>query len=106
MLNMQALMKQAGMMQQKMKETQARLEKEEVVGSSGNGTVEITLNGKFELRKIHIDEKLLADGDATMLEDLISVAYNQAHDLADKKMSEGMESIAGGLNLGGMKLPF
>lgn len=106
MMNMQALLKQAHAMQRKMEETQAKLAEEEVVGSAGNGAVEITLNGKFEMRKIHIDEQLLKDGDAEMLEDLLMVAYTEAHKKADEKMSEGMQSVTGGLNLGGMKLPF
>lgn len=106
MMNMQALLKQAHAMQRKMEEAQAKLADEEVVGASGNGAVEITLNGKFAMKKIHIDEQLLKDGDAEMLEDLIMVAYAEAHKKADEKMNEGMQSVTGGLNLGGMKLPF
>ena len=106
MMNMQALLKQAHAMQKKMEETQAKLAQEEVVGSAGGGAVEVTLNGKFEMKKLHIDEQLLQDGDVQMLEDLLMVAYSEAHKRADKKMNEGMQSITGGLNLGGMKLPF
>jgi len=106
MMNMQSLLKQAHAMQRKMEETQAKLAEEEVVGTAGNGAVEVTLNCKFAMRKIHIDEQLLKDGDAEMLEDLITVAYNEAHKKADDKMNEGMQSVTGGLNLGGLKLPF
>ena len=106
MMNMQALMKQAQMMQKKMEETQAKLAEEEVVGKSGAGAVEVVLNGKFEMKKVHIDPKLLADGDAEMIEDLIVVAHAEAHKLADEKMNESMKNVTGGLNLGGLKLPF
>ena len=106
MMNMQALLKQAHAMQKKMEESQEKLAKEEVTGTAGGGAVEVVLNGKFEMKKIHIEPELLKDGDAEMLEDLIMVAYAEAHKLADKKMSESMQSVTGGLNLGGMKLPF
>ena len=106
MMNMQALLKQAYAMQNKMKETQEKLAQEEFKGNAGNGSVEVVLNGKFEMRKVHVDEQLLKDGDVEMLEDLIMVAYAQAHKLADDKMNESMQSVTGGLNLGGLKLPF
>ena len=106
MMNMQALMKQAQMMQKKMEETQAKLAEEEVIGKAGSGMVEVVLNGKFEMKRIHIDQKLLADGDAEMIEDLVMVAYAEAHKLADEKMSDSMKNVTGGLNLGGLKLPF
>lgn len=106
MMNIQAIMKQAQMMQKKMEETQAKLAEEEVVGKAAGGLVEIVLNGKFEMKKISISPDAVAEGDAEMLEDMIMVAYAEAHKLADEKMSESMKSVTGGLNLGGMKLPF
>ena len=42
------LMQQAQQMQQKMKELQDQLERQEIVGSSGAGMVTITVNGKGE----------------------------------------------------------
>lgn len=106
MMNMQAILKQAQMMQKKMEETQSKLAAEEVFGTSGGGLVEVVLNGKFELKKIHIDPSLLADGDAQMLEDMIVAAHLQAYKKADEKMSAGMKDVTGGMNLGGLKLPF
>jgi len=106
MMNMQAILKQAHEMQRKMEETQAKLAQEEVVGTAGSGAVEVVLNGKFELKKIHIDEKILQDGDAEMIEDLLMVAFSEAHKKADDKMNECMNSVTGKLSLGGMKLPF
>jgi len=106
MMNMQAILKQAQMMQKKMEETQAKLLEEEVSGQSGGGQVEVVLNGKFALKKIHIAPELLEDNDVQMLEDMIMVAYNQAYKAADEKMSAGMKEVTGGMNLGGLKLPF
>ncbi len=106
MMNIQNLMKQAQMMQKKMQEEQAKLAEEEVEGISGGGLVKITLNGKFDMTKLNIDKSLLNPDENDILEDLILAAYNDAKNKVDAKMSESVSALTGGLNLGGMKLPF
>jgi DNA-binding YbaB/EbfC family protein len=105
MLNIQGLMKQAQQMQQKMKETQDRLGAQEREGISGNGAVKIVLNGRQEMLSIKIDKAAIGD-DFEMLEDLIAVAYNNAHVQVEEMMAEGMKEATGGVGLGGLKLPF
>lgn len=105
MLNIQGLMKQAQMMQKKMQEEQEKLAKTEVTGSAANGMVSIVLNGKSEMKKLSIDKSLSAD-DMEMLEDLILVAYNDAHQKVESLAEESMKQATGGVNLGGLKLPF
>ncbi len=106
MMNIQNLMKQAQMMQKKMQEEQAKLAEEEVEGISGGGLVKITLNGKFDMTKLNIDKSLLNPDENDILEDLILAAYNDAKNKVDAKMNESVSALTGGLNLGGMKLPF
>lgn len=106
MMNIQGLMKQAQMMQKKMQEEQAKLAEEEVEGTSGGGMVKITLNGKFAMTKINIDKSLVDPEETEVLEDLITAAYNDAKEKVDAKMADSMSSLTGGLDLGGMKLPF
>lgn len=106
MMNIQGLMKQAQMMQKKMQEEQARLAEEEVEGVSGGGMVKLTMNGKYDLLKLNIDKSLIDPEEVEILEDLIIAAHNDAKEKIDAKMSESMSSLTGGLNLGGMKLPF
>lgn len=103
MLNIQGLMKQAQVMQKKMQEAQERLAETEVEGTAANGLLRVVLNGKSEMKKISID-KSLAD-DVEMLEDLLLVAYNDAHAKVEKLAEEGMKEATGGVNLGGLKLP-
>lgn len=105
MLNIQGLMKQAQMMQRKMQEAQEKLAETEITGTSGNGLVSVVLNGKSEMKKISIDKTLVSD-DIEMLEDLIMVAYNNAHTQVENLAEEGMKEATGGVNLGGLKLPF
>lgn len=106
MLNMQTLMKQAQQMQKKLQEEQEKLAQEEVEGSSGGGMVKLTLNGKYTMSGLKIDQSLVNADETDILEDLIMAAYNDAKEKIDEKMNSSMNSLTGGLNLGGLKLPF
>ncbi len=106
MLNIQGIMKQAQAMQKKMEEAQEKLAQELVEGKSGGGMVSVELNGKFEMKKVHIDPSLVVADETDILEDLIVAAYNDAKAKVDAKMQDSMNEMTGGLNLGGLKLPF
>ncbi len=105
MLNIQGLMKQAQVMQKKMQEAQAKLAEAEVEGMSANGAIKVVLNGKSEMKKISIDKSVVSEDDIEMLEDLILVAYNDAHNKVEALAEEGMKAATGGVNLGGLKFP-
>ena len=106
MLNIQGIMKQAQAMQKKMEEAQEKLAQEVVEGVSGGGMVKVELSGKYELKKVHIDPTLAVADETDILEDLIIAAYNDAKNKVDAKMQSSMSEMTGGMNLGGMKLPF
>ena len=106
MMNIQGIMKQAQMMQKKMEEEQAKLAQEEIEGSSGGGMVTVVLNGKFDMKKLNIDKSLIDADESEVLEDLIVAAYNDAKNKVDAKMQDSMSAMTGGMNLGGLKLPF
>ncbi len=100
-MNIQGIMKQAQMMQKKMEEEQAKLAQEEVEGASGGGMVKVTLNGKFEMKRISLDKSLLNPEESEVLEDLITAAYNEAVNKVNAKMQDKLSVLTGGL-----KLPF
>jgi DNA-binding YbaB/EbfC family protein len=107
MKNLGNLMKQAQQMQTKMAEMQAKLGDLVVTGASGGGMLQVTLNGKFELKGIKIDPSLVTPDDVEVLEDLIIAAFNDAKVKAEAAMQEEMAKVTGGLNLpAGIKLPF
>ena len=93
------LMAQAQQMQQKIKDLQAELERQEIVGSSGAGMVKVTLNGKGETRKVEIDASLFKPDDKGVVEDLIVAAANDARAKVEAAMQEQMKQITGGLPL-------
>lgn len=107
MKNLGQMMKQAQAMQQRMAEMQAEMEAREVSGGSGAGMVQITLNGKGELRRIKIDPSLLDSKEVEVLEDLIVAAHKDAKGKVEAQVAEEMAKLTGGLQLPpGMKLPF
>jgi hypothetical protein len=107
MKNIGQLMKQAQQMQAKMAEMQAQLEVVEMTGVAGGGMVQLTLNGKGDLKKIKIDNTLLDPEEIEVLEDLIVAAFNDARGKVSAHAEEEMQKLTGGLQLpGGMKLPF
>jgi nucleoid-associated protein EbfC len=93
------LMQQAQQMQQKMKELQDQLERQEIVGSSGAGLVKVTVNGKNETRRIEIDASLFKPEDKGVVEDLIVAAANDARGKVEAVVQEQMKQITGGLPL-------
>lgn len=107
MKNLAGLMKQAGQMQAKMEEMQAKLAAMELQGQAGAGMVTVTLSGKGDMRRVHVDPKLLDPAEAEMLQDLIVAAHADARRQLEAAMAAEMEQATGGLQLpGGMKLPF
>jgi DNA-binding YbaB/EbfC family protein len=107
MKNIGQLMKQAQAMQEKMAEMQAQLEAVEMTGVAGGGMVELTLNGKSDVKKVKIDKSLLDPAEVQMLEDLIVAAFGDARRKVSAHAEQEMQKLTGGLQLpGGMKLPF
>ena len=99
------LVLQAKKMQEKMKETQEALKKIEVEGISGGNTVRVIMNGDGELKKIHLDDKLLKET-KEIVEDLILAAHNDAKTKLKKKTSDEISKVTGGINLPpGFKMP-
>jgi len=103
--NIAQMMQQAQRMQDNLKRVQEELATLEVTGSAGGGMVSVTLSGKMEVRRVHIDPSVL--GDAEMLEDLVTAAMNDAVGKANEESNKRMSAATAGLPLPpGMKLPF
>ena len=79
------LMKQAAQMQEKMQTLQAEIAAMEVTGESGAGLVQVTMNGRHEVKRVHIDPSLLAE-DKEILEDLIAAASTSASALPPERL--------------------
>lgn len=105
--NMADLFKQAQEMQQKMAQSQEKLESIIVQGSAGAGMVQVDMNAKGSLKSLKIDNSLINPSEIEILQDLIVTAINDAKEKADKASASEMEKITGGVSLpAGFKLPF
>ncbi len=107
--NLGNLMKQAQKMQENLQQAQEEMGRMEVNGESGGGLVKVVMTGRHEVRRVSIDDSLLAD-DKDMLEDLVAAAINDAVQKTEKAVQDKFATVAGGLGLPGMdgdfKMPF
>jgi nucleoid-associated protein EbfC len=99
------IMKQAQQMQENLRKAQEELAKVEVSGSAANGLVQITMTCKHEVKRVQIDASLLKD-DKEMLEDLVTVALNDAVRKVEETSNQRMSGLTAGFNIPGLKLPF
>ena len=99
MINMQQLMQQAQSMQKKLQNNQEEMKKTDFVGEAGGGSVKITLNGLFDMKKVDIDPSLLDTDNKEMLEDLILVAYNNCKKKIDEESKNSLGALAGNSSL-------
>lgn len=93
--NMQAMMKQAQQMQQKLQEQIGAIR---VEASAGGGMVSVKMDGHKNVLAVKIDPEVA--GDVEMLQDMAMAAFNEAA----KKVDEEAQGKMGGM-LGGMGLP-
>ena len=100
--NMNQMLKQAQKMQADMAALQEDLENREFSAVSGGGMVEVTVDGKHLIKSIKINPDAVDPEDVEMLEDLITVAVNEAIGNATKTSEEEMGAITGGLNMPGL----
>ena len=100
--NMNNLMKQAQQMQQKMSTLQKELESRELETSSGGGMVKIKINGKQEILELKLDKECVDPTDVDSLEELLTIAVNQAVKESQDMVSNAMSKVTGGLSIPGL----
>ena len=102
---MGGMMKQIQKMQQDMQEAQAALEHETVEVSVGGGALTIVITGHQRIQSITINPDVIDTEDEEWvndLQDLLLTGVNQAIEQSQAMAAEKMESITGGMDLGGL----
>lgn len=104
------IMKQAQKMQENLQKAQTEIAAMEITGEAGGGLVNVTLTGRYEVKRLRIDDSLVGD-DKDMLEDLVAAAFNDAVHKVERATQEKMSGLTSGLGLppgmlGDFKLPF
>lgn len=91
------LLKNMKGIQENVKKMQDNLPNITATGSAGAGMVEITINGKFMVTNISIEEDIVDPKDVGTLQVLLTAAFNDATAKIQQKIqAEGMK-YAGGL---------
>ena len=89
-MNIQAMMKQAQQMQERLKKQMTELR---VEATAGGGMVTVVVSGDKQLHSIKIDPEVVSKDDVDMLQDLILAAINDAF----RKVDDAMQKNVGGL---------
>ena len=107
MRNMAGMMKKVQEMQGQLETMQTSLNAKEFTAIVGGGAVSATVTGDGKLAKLKLRRDTIELNDVEMLEDMICLATNQAHQKATEEKARMMKDITGGLPLPpGMNLPF
>src|SRR5947208_2439836 len=89
-LNIQAMMKQAQQMQEKMAQ---EMEEMRVEASAGGGVVNVTMKGDHEIISLKVDPEIVKENDIEMLQDMSVAASNEGN----RKVNEAMKSKLGSM---------
>jgi DNA-binding YbaB/EbfC family protein len=92
--NMQAMMKQAQQMQNRLQEEIAQIR---VEASAGGGMVTVKMDGNKKALGVTIDPEVA--GDVEMLQDMVLAAFNEAHKKVEEATQQKMGAVMGGLGL-------
>ena len=98
-MNIQAMMKQAQQMQERLQKQMADMR---VEATAGGGMVTVAVNGTKQLLSITIDPEVVSKEDVEMLQDLIVAAVNDASRKVDEQLGQSMSGLMGGLKIPGI----
>lgn len=96
------MMQRIQKMQEDMQAAQTDVESREFTASAGGGMVEVKVSGKHEVLGITIKPEAMDPEEPEMLEDLLTVALNEAIAKANDTMEAEMGKYTGGLNIPGL----
>ena len=99
MTNLAQMMQKAQMMKDKMAEMQQKAMSREITGEAGAGMVNITMNGRGEVRSLKLEPGIVNPDDVEVLEDLIVAAINDARKKAEQVIAEETAKIMEELGL-------
>lgn len=91
--------KQAKLMEQQLEMMKTEMKNKQVTGTSGNGLVNVVVNGEKELLEIKIKPECVDTSDLEGLQDLIKAACDDAYQKIASDDPMGNFSLPGGMSL-------
>ncbi len=102
MKNVQAMVKQAQKLQQKMLKAQEELALKTVETSAGGGMVKVVATGNQRIESICLEKEVVDPEDIDMLQDLILAAVNDALNKSQEMANAEIGKLTGGLSIPGL----
>jgi len=100
--DMNAMIRQAQKMQDKITELQEDIEARDFTASVGGGAIEVVVTGKKNIKSLTIKPEVVDPEDIEMLQDLVISAVNEAIANVEKVTEEEMTKVTGGVSLPGL----
>tara|TARA_Y100000590_G_scaffold458764_1_gene614239 strand:- start:1206 stop:1523 length:318 start_codon:yes stop_codon:yes gene_type:complete len=104
MTDFNKILDKAKELEAKMKESQEKIKKIEIIGVSGADAIKVTLNGEGEMIRLEVSEEIIKEG-KSILEDLIIAAHNNAKSQLKTKTTEEISKATGDFGIPGFKWP-
>lgn len=93
-MNMQQMLMQAQKMQRELQKAQDELKKKEFTVSKG-GAVTVVVLGDKSVKSVNIDADAFDPDNKEMVEEMVAMAINEAHQQIDAAVTEINESVTG-----------
>ena len=101
-MDLDELMQQAQLMQQQLMQAQEDMKQVKCTATAGGGMVEATATGEGVIDSIVIKPEVVDPDDVEMLQDLVTVAVNEALRGIAQQNEARMASMTGGLSIPGL----
>jgi nucleoid-associated protein EbfC len=101
-MNQAQLMQQMKKMQAEMVKAQEELANTTVQGSAANGIVTVEMTGDQRMKSVKIAPEAVDPDDIETLEDLVTVAVNDALTKSNEAAQKRMGGVAGGMRIPGL----
>jgi DNA-binding YbaB/EbfC family protein len=101
-MNQAQLMQQMKKMQAEMVKAQEELAGTVVQGSAANGIVTVEMTGDQRMKSISISKEAVDPDDIETLEDLVTVAVNDALTKSNEAAQKRMGGVTGGMRIPGL----
>lgn len=101
-MNQAQMLAQVRKMQAEMTKAQEELAATVVSGTAGGGLVTVEMTCDYRVKAVRLDKQAIDPDDSETLEDLVTVAVNDAVAKAQETSSKRMGAVTGGLRVPGM----
>ncbi len=104
MTDFSKILEKAKEVEAKIKESQEKIKRIEVIGVSGGDAVKVTLNGEGEMINLHLSDEIIKE-QKSIIVDLIIAAHSNAKNQLKSKTTDEISKATGDFGIPGFKWP-